>query len=392
MTVEQPDTSPHPASGDGAVSRARTAQGAWAQTALPTRLGVLRRFRHRLAESPDELLDAIGAHCGRKTADSLVMEIIPIADACRFLEREAAALLGPRRLNRRGRPTWLLGVDIEIERLPLGVILVLAPGNYPLFLPGVQILQALAAGNAVLAKPAPGCAAPLRALEQRLTDAGLPADLFQVLDEGIDAGRAAIADGVDKVTLTGSAATGRAVLAALADTLTPATVELSGNDPVFVLPGANLDLAAGALAYGLTLNGGATCIAPRRVYATADIAETLRESLAERLQHRPATPVYGGRTDRALALLDDVQSRGGRISGAPPDPGDSMMTPLILSDAPADSAIFREDIFAPILAIVGVEDMDEALRLNGRCPFVLGASIFGPESAARAFAGKLNAG
>ena len=390
MTLEQPDTSPHP--GESSVSRARAAQRTWAQTALQTRLGVLRQFRHRLAETPDGMLDAIGAHCGRATADSLVMEIIPLADACRFLEREAGVLLGPRRLNRRGRPTWLSGVDIEIERLPLGVVLVLAPGNYPLFLPGVQILQALAAGNAVLAKPAPGCTAPLSVLEQLLTDAGLPADLFQILDEDVDAGRAAIADGVDKVTLTGSAATGRAVLAALADTLTPATVELSGNDPVFVLPGADLDLVAGALDYGISLNGGATCIAPRRVYATADVAESLRESLAEKLQHRPATPVYGGRADRVLALLDDVRSRGGRVTGASPDPGDSVMTPLILSDAPEDSAIFREDIFAPILAIVGVEDMDEALRLNARCPFVLGASIFGPETAARAFAGRLNAG
>lgn len=392
MTVEQSDSSPYPAPGGGTVSRAREAQADWARTALDRRLAVLRRLRHRLAADPDRLLDAIDTHCGRATADSLAMEIIPLADACRFLERRATALLAPRRLNRRGRPTWLAGVDIAVERLPLGVVLVLAPGNYPLFLPGVQILQALAAGNAVLAKPAPGCTAPLRILERWLADAGLPDGLFQVLDEDIAAARDAIADGVDKVTLTGSAATGRTVLAALAETLTPATVELSGNDPVFVLPGANLDMTAGGLAYGLTLNGGATCIAPRRVYAPAAVAEPLREMLAEKLRDRPATPVYGGRTDRVLSLLEDIRSRGGRIAGTPPEPGAIDMTPLIVSDAPGDSAFFREDIFAPMLAIVPVDDMEEALALNARCPFVLGASVFGPEPAARAFAGRLDAG
>ena len=160
--------------------------------------------------------------------------------------------------------------------------MILAPGNYPLFLPGVQLLQALVAGNAVLLKPRPG-APPLATLSTLLEDAGLPSQLVQLLGEDV-AGARAIAQGVDRVVLTGSAETGRAVLADLAPQLTPATLELSGNDAVFVLPGADLDLVADALAFGLRLNGGATCIAPRRVFVpqaqAADLERRLQAHLA----------------------------------------------------------------------------------------------------------------
>jgi acyl-CoA reductase-like NAD-dependent aldehyde dehydrogenase len=111
-------------------------------------------------------------------------------------------------------------------------------------------------------------------------EAGLPDGVLGLLPEEPEAARQAIALGMDKVLLTGSAATGRDVLAQLAPHLTPATMELSGDDAVFVLPGADLDRLVRAVRFGTTLNGGATCIAPRRVFAPRDLAERLREPLA----------------------------------------------------------------------------------------------------------------
>jgi len=179
---------PPPIAVKGHLRRARLAQAAWEQTAVRARVEVIRRLRHLIAAQAEVLVATIGDRYGRTPADTLAMEVIPLADACRFLERQAARLLRPRRLGRRGRPLWLAGAEAEIRHEPLGVVLILAPGNYPLFLPGVQLLQALVAGNAALLKPAPGCTAPLAALSELLTDAGLPAELVQLLDENVASG------------------------------------------------------------------------------------------------------------------------------------------------------------------------------------------------------------
>jgi acyl-CoA reductase-like NAD-dependent aldehyde dehydrogenase len=149
------------------------------------------------------------------TADILVAEVMPLLAACRFLERSAAAVLRERFPGRAGRPVWLAGTALRVRRVPMGVVLVVGPANFPLFLPAVQAVQALAAGNAVLVKPAPGWAAPMAALCRGLARAGLPDGLCAVLPESAEAAQTAIRAGVDKVVLTGSAASGRAVAAAL---------------------------------------------------------------------------------------------------------------------------------------------------------------------------------
>lgn len=239
------------------------------------RLRILRALRHRLATDPAPLLRAIREATHRPESETLSAEILPLAEACRFLEREAPRILATRRLGRNGRPAWLTGVVSEIRREPLGTVLILAPSNYLLFLPAVQALQALAAGNAVLWKPGRGGLAVAWTFASLLAEAGLPKGLLAILPEDPEAARKAIAAGVDKVVLTGSSDTGREVLAQLAHTLTPATMELSGDDPLFVLPGADLDRVARALRFGTALNGGYTCIAPRRLFVHRDLEKSL---------------------------------------------------------------------------------------------------------------------
>jgi acyl-CoA reductase-like NAD-dependent aldehyde dehydrogenase len=251
----------------------------WAERPLSGRLRVVRALRHGIAAHGARLARTAGGGVGRPEAEVLSAEIVPLADACRFLEREAPRLLAPRRLGAAGRPAWLSGVEAEVRREPLGTVLVIAPRNYPVFLPGVQTVQALAAGNAVLWKPGPGGSAAARAFSEIAFAAGVPEGALAVLSEEPEAAREAIAAGVDKVLLTGSAETGREVLGELAGRLTPATLELSGDDPLFVLPGADLDRVVRAVRFGRTLNGGDTCIAPRRVLVVGGRAAALRERL-----------------------------------------------------------------------------------------------------------------
>ena len=385
-----------------AVARARAAQSAWAATPLPARLAVLSTARSGLVAAADALAASL-ATPRRGRADALAAEVIPLADAIRFLERETRALLAPTRLGRRGRPRWLFATDAEIRREPLGLILVIGPGNYPLFLPGVQIVQALAAGNAVLVKPAPGKTEPLETLRTVLRQAGLPQDLCILLDDDVAAAEAALEADIDKVVLTGSAATGRAVLDRLAARLVPAVMELSGNDPVIVLPGADLDLAVRAVAYGLRLNGSATCIAPRRVFLPRSLLEDFAARLGAALTGLSPVPLPPAVAGQVTRLLAQARDRGARIVGAVPDRPAAGMGPLIVVDPHPDLDLLREDIFAPLVSLIplagpGDETEDEtgfADRATARAaasPHALGASIFGPEAEARRVARGIQAG
>ncbi len=361
------------------LSHARNAGQAWAALGLPARLAVIGRLRGLIAR--DAM--ALAATVARSPADTLVAEVLPLAEAARFLLRRAPTLLAPRH-PRGGRPLWLFGVRARILREPCGVVLILAPSNYPLFLSGAQALQALAAGNAVCVKPAPECKAPMQALAGLLREAGLPDGVFQALDPA--AGEAAVRAGFDHIVLTGSAETGQRVLAAAADTLTPATMELSGSDAVFVLPGADLDLVAACLAYGLRLNGGATCIAPRRVFVMHGDATALEAKLLARLPAIPAATVPTATATRLSTLMEQAVAEGARVASGGPG------RPMVVAEARPGMALLQQDVFAPWLALVPVASPEAALTAAADCPYALGASVFGPPAAAQAMARRVQAG
>lgn len=381
--------SARPATED-AIAAARAAQAYWADLPVAHRLAVIRHLRSLIADGPGSLLRAGGIHVDDAAAEVLTSQIIPLADACRFLEREAVRLLAPQKLGRRGRPWWLLGVRAEVWREPYGVVLIVGPGNYPLFLPGVQALQALVVGNAVLLKPAPGHSRLAEELGRLLGVAGLPRDLYRVLDENARTVRRAASTGVDKVVLTGSAATGREVLGHLAPRLTPATLELSGSGAVFVLPGADLGQVAAALAFSLRLNGGATCIAPRRVFVQKEQASELEDHLRPRVAALPAVPLTA--PARTVELLADALRRGARLSAELPAASDGAMAPVIVLDAGPELELLKADLMAPVLALIGVDGPEQALALDAQCPYALGTAIFGPEPAARQLAHRVRAG
>ena len=266
-----------------AIAAARVAQRSWENVPLRARLGIVRQLRVAIAAEASALAQLAAAPNERPVAEKLVSEVIPLLDACRFLEREARWILREKRHGRRGRPLWLRGSSFVVERKPFGVVLIVGPGNYPLFLPAVQLLQALVAGNAVLVKPAVQCSAPLRWLLARIS---LPADLVQLLPEPPEAAQQAVRAGVDLVVFTGSSENGRSLLALLAERNTPGIFELSGADAVFVRHDADLARATAAIRFGLHWNAGETCMAPQLVFAEQRIAEQLRASLGNAIELR----------------------------------------------------------------------------------------------------------
>ena len=373
---------------EGSTAVNHEAQRRWAAWPLNERLAVLRRTRHSLASKTAEIGQAISATLQRSAADTLVAELLPLLDAMRFLERRAAHVLAPQKLT-KGRPVWLSGVQAEIQRVPLGHILVVGPANFPLFLPGVQIMQALAAGNAVTWKPGVGGKHIASIVAKALLEGGLPEGLLAVTEESVTAAQDALAAQPDKVVFTGSFETGRAVLRTLAETATPAVLELSGSDAVAVLPSANLSAAAKAIAFGLRLNGGEVCMSPRRLFATRETLAVLRPLLEAELAAVPPVPLRP-RTEKTLRpLLDEAVAAGARLIGTwQPE----AQRPLLLEGARPTMAITRSDVFAPVLSMIEAPSVLHIADLVNDCPYGLTAAIFGSEREARALGEQLQVG
>ncbi|MDB5367959.1 MAG: aldehyde dehydrogenase [Rhodospirillales bacterium] len=372
------------------LEAARRAQRGWAGVPVAGRLRLVRHARRALARAPVSFASTV-ARSDRSPAETIAMEVLPLLDAMRFLERRAASVLRPRRPARSDRPVWLWGIDAIVEPAPLGVVLVVAPGNYPLFLAGVQAVQALVAGNAVIVKPAPGERACLAALRGAFLLAGLPDSLFQVTDDSVETAEKLVAAGPDKVLLTGSGATGRAVLRACAETLTPTVMELAGNDAAIVLAGANPARAADALTFAFALNSSQTCIAPRRIFVERAIADAFVPALEQRLAALAPMPVDARTRARLLPLLSQAAS-GGATWSANIDARAETSPPLLIRNAPDESALHASDLFAPVLSLRVVDAWPEAVQLANAQPHALGASVFGPRAEAAKVAAALDVG
>jgi len=345
-------------------------------------LQILRRARFLLARDGLLLGQLTATARGCPPAEALASEVVPLADACRFLELRAARLLRPRRVGRRGRPFWLGGLLSRVERDPRGIVLILGASNYPLFLAGVQMIQALAAGNAVLLKPGLRGRDPLAAFVRILAEAGLPRDLIQLLPEDREAGQAALEIGVDYVILTGRAATGVAVLRQVAERLTPAAMELSGCDAVVVRADADLDMTVRALAFGLRLNQGATCIAPRRVLAHRTVATELEGRLERAVKQLAPIALSAAAAAEVFPLVQQALDHGAHLIAGRLLPGGGVEGPLVVAGVAPGAPLLQADLFAPIMSLVTVTDDAEAVARANASAYALGAAIFSADTAA----------
>ena len=377
------------------LERLSKAQRVWALAPLLDRLGMIKRFRHLIAEEAEQLASLVELPQRSGIVETLAAEVMPLADACRYLERNATKLLSPKHASASDRPAWGRGLRVQTHRDPLGKVMVIGTWNYPIFLTCVQTIQAIVAGNAVLLKPGDGTTAVTKQFVEMLFRSGVSRHLIEVLPEDPQLAQEAIdVGGVDKVVFTGSVATGRKVLAQLAKTNTPSVMELSGNDAVFVLPDADLERAARCVAFGLRMNGSSTCIAPRRVFVPHHQIENFKAQL---LKHVDASyhPVHPKAGELAARLVSSAKESGANLlcptqwNGWNSDEG---FPQTVLQFESADHELLQSDLFAPVTSLISVRDAEEALSLDALCPYALGATVFGPTSEATQFATRVKAG
>jgi acyl-CoA reductase-like NAD-dependent aldehyde dehydrogenase len=386
-----------PAEVGAAVDRARTAAAWWGALDFGERARRLRGMKALLARRAEELGDLVHRENGKPRTDAF-LEIMLAIDHLEWAARNARRVLGPRRVR-----AGLLAANqaASVEYLPLGVVGVIGPWNYPVYTPMGSISYALAAGNAVVFKPSEYTPAVGRWLAGIAAEAIPEHSLLQVVTGSGDTGAALCASGVDKLAFTCSARTGRRVMAACSERLTPVLMELGGNDAMIVDEDADIDAAANAAVWGALQNAGQACISVERVYAVDAVHDRFVGKVTELAGKVHAGGGDGadigpitmpGQLDIISHHLRDAFERGARaVVGGPDAVHAPYVDPVVLVDVPVDALILREETFGPTLPIVRVRDADEAVRLANDTRYGLGSVVFAKRRG-REIARRLNAG
>lgn len=368
----------------------------WRLLSHRRRCQIVASARHPIAAACDEWVTLCRPPTRSDDIETIASELVPLCAALQFIGRRGSSILKTRHEGMRGRPIWLWGVRSEVQRVPRGDVLVLGAWNYPLLLPGVQIAQALAAGNRVYFKPAPGCEAVSARLIEMFWNAGVPRDAMELLPSPPQSAIDMVDRGVDLVVLTGAAQTGRAVLRQCADKLTPAIMELSGCDAVIVGRGADLARVAKAIRFGLMFNGGATCIGPRRVLVANEVKAELVEQLRQEFKNVPPVRLHPSASSAVREAVDDALRQGAVPLLEPPNGAslldDSRVHAVLLDNVSADWPIANADLFAPVASVISFATDEQAIEIVNRCRYRLAAAVFGPSNWAHRVANQLQVG
>ena len=371
-----------------AIAKARAAQPAWAATSMKEREAIVQRALRIVLESQDEIIDTVVAETGKARTDAMSMEIFSVADQLCYYAKNAGKFLKPHKRKVHG----LLGLmkQLRIVYKPLGVVGLITPWNGPFVLVMNQATQAILAGNTVVAKGSEVTPFSARLAEDIFRQAGLPEGVLQVLLGDGETGAAIVQGGVDKISFTGSVATGRKVAQACAGQLIPCTLELGGNDAMIVCADADLDRAADGAWVGSCMNTGHYCCGTERIYVVKEVYDEFLKLVLEKGKQLRQGPQHGWEEDvgavfwdRQMTIIEahveDARSKGANIlmgGRRNPDLPGLYYEPTVITEVDNSMDIMVLETFGPILCIQKVDSEEEALALANDSEFGLNGNVW----------------
>lgn len=377
-----PITSPEEVA--AAAERARFAQRIWAARPIKERAALLRDWGDLLWEDQENAIRVIRRETGKPDGGAFI-EMVGTDNVVDYYVKNAASILRPQK-----RKTLFPVVHRgTVHYKPHGVVGIISPWNYPFLLPFMDIIPALIAGNTVLLKPSEITPFSAQYGVDKMHEAGIPRDVIQLV-QGDGSTGAALVEHVDYIGFTGSTATGRKVARRAAERLIPYSMELGGKDPSLILADADLEITASSLLRSAFENAGQVCISIERAYVEAPIYD----ALIERIQHYAQQLNVGAgdgmdvhvgsmtnirELERTEEHIKDALANGARLlygGKRRPDLGPLFYEPTVLVDVNHDMLVMREETFGPILPIMKVRDVDEAVRFANDSEYGLSASIF----------------
>ena len=373
---------------DAALARAKAAQREWAKIPVAERARIVRGAVDRLVEHRAEVVDMLRDDCGKTKAEALMMEVIAACDAinhwCACAERDLSDEV--RKTHGFIRPLKKLLIHYR----PLGVVGVITPWNGPFALAVNPTVQALVAGNAVLLKPSEVAPRSGDWTTRIFHEAGVPEDVVQVLHGDGETGAALVRAGVQKISFTGSVATGKKIAAACAEQLIPCTLELGGKDAMIVCADADLERAANGAVFNSMFNTGHVCMGVERIYVVESVAdefERLVEEKAREVRYAGAdsdevSEIGAMFWDRQLPIIEshveDARKKGADVvlGGEADKNGGLFYKPTFIRNVDHTMDIMRRETFGPIVSIMRVKDEDEAIRMANDSDYGLSGSVW----------------
>jgi aldehyde dehydrogenase (NAD+) len=364
----------------------RTERWRMAATTAAERSERLRRLKRGILARTTELEAALMSDLHKHPAEVELTELQPALGEINHTIKHLSRWMRPQRVA----PTLqLLGTRSEIRYEPKGVVLILAPWNYPFGLTINPLVAAIAAGNCVMIKPSEKAPATSRLLAE------LVRDVFDESEVALFEGDASVAEALlelpfDHVLFTGSTRIGKVVMTAAARHLASVTLELGGKSPVIVDASADIGTAARRVVWGKFINAGQTCVAPDYVLVPDDKRSAFLEAARRAVdasygttdEARKASPdfcrmVDDGAFARMQSLVEDAVSRGATVeTGGAFDAGERYVAPTILANVAPEMAVMSEEIFGPILPVVPYRTLDEAIDFVRARPKPLALYVF----------------
>lgn len=345
---------------------------------LHWRLSQLDALEHLLREREDDILSALRADLRKPEMEAYGSEIGSVLSEIRFTRKRLAAWMKPERVS---TPVIAMPGRSVMHREPLGVVMVIAPWNYPFQTAVLPLVGAIAAGNCVVIKPSE-VAPHTSALLARWIPQYLDRDAIRVVEGGVPETTALLREKWDHIFYTGNGTVGRIVLEAAAKHLTPVTLELGGKSPCIVDESADLDIAAQRIVLGKFFNAGQTCVAPDHVLVHESVHDallnrlvsTVRELYGDDPQKSPdfARIIDDRHHARLTRLLDGMNVATGGVT----DASDLYIAPTVLRDVTETDPVMQEEIFGPILPVIAVPSVDAAIAFVNRRPKPLALYVF----------------
>jgi aldehyde dehydrogenase (NAD+) len=338
----------------------------------------LEQMIKMLDENEAEFLAALKTDLGKPTVEGFITDIAFITGEIKLMLKNLKKWNKPQRV-----PTPLVTMPAKSQLIPepLGVVLVIAPWNYPIQLLLVPAAGAIAAGNAVVMKPSEVSAATSTVLA-RLVPKYLDQKAITLVEGGVPETTALLAEHFDHIFYTGNGTVGRIVMAAAANNLTPVTLELGGKSPVIIDESANIHVTARRIAWGKWLNAGQTCVAPDYILVNEKVRQPFLDELGKAITDffgaDPQSSESYGRivSPRHFDRLKSLMTGGKVIIGGETNAESRYVAPTVLADVDMNSALMNEEIFGPLLPVLSINSTKQAIEFITARPHPLALYVF----------------
>ncbi|MGC6499856.1 MAG: coniferyl aldehyde dehydrogenase [Henriciella sp.] len=389
MTAHRPATDEHDL--NAILTTQRNAFRTEPHPDASVRIARLNRLYKTIVQNKQELLDVVSVDFGnRSESETLIAEIVPLLDGIQYHKKRIRRWMKPRK---RHTPMMFAPAKVTVHYQPLGVVGIISPWNFPLFLSLSPLIGALAAGNRAMLKLselAPRTAETLKRLLAEIYDETEVA----VITGDVDVAVAFTKLPFDHIVFTGSTQVGRHVMREAAENLTPVTLELGGKSPAIIHPSYSIKEAANRIAFGKGINAGQVCVSPDYILCPQDKTEAFAEAFLDEV--RSAYPTLADNVDytsiinqrqyeRLQAWIEDASSKGGKLLRSHKESdasGASRKMPMtVVLNTTDEMKVLQEEIFGPILPIVGYQSIEDAYAYVKERPRPLALYYFDNDTA-----------